>query len=143
MYYKDNSALMTISVETGKEQDTVARLYEIIGEENAASGESINLAETQNMSVDEVVNAMLILLPIVIFVLVITTTSWIEPLLFLASMGAAIVINMGTNIIFKDISYISNTVSPCCSWRYRWIMPSSFFTASIPTDRIRILKQPW
>lgn len=138
MYYKDNSALMTISVETGKEQDTVARLYEIIGEENAASGESINLAETQNMSVDEVVNAMLILLPIVIFVLVITTTSWIEPLLFLASMGAAIVINMGTNIIFKDISYISNTVSPvlqlAVSLDYAIFLLHSFNTHRQNTD---------
>lgn len=111
-YYKDNSALMTIAIESGKEQLTVSKLYELIGEDNAASGEAINLAETQNMSVSEVLNAMLILLPIVILVLIISTSSWVEPLLFLSSIGVAIVINMGSNIIFGEISYVSNTVSP-------------------------------
>ncbi len=111
-YYKDNTALLTISIESGKEQTSVASIYELIGEENSASGESINLAETQNMSVSEVFNAMLILLPIVIIVLIISTSSWVEPLLFLLSIGVAIIINMGTNIIFGEISYISNTVSP-------------------------------
>jgi predicted RND superfamily exporter protein len=111
-YYKDNTALFTLSIESGMEQRTVASIYDLIGIGNAASGESINLAETQNMSVSEVFNAMLILLPIVILVLVISTSSWVEPLIFLASIGIAIVINMGTNIIFGEISYISNTVSP-------------------------------
>lgn len=111
-YYKDKTALFTLSIESGKEQSTVANIYDLIGEDNAASGESINLAETQSMSVSEVFNAMLILLPIVILVLFISTSSWVEPLLFLVSIGIAIVINMGTNIIFGEISYISNTVSP-------------------------------
>ncbi|TAH74778.1 MAG: RND family transporter [Anaerolineaceae bacterium] len=111
-YYKDNNALMTISIESGKEQNTVAQLYDLIGEDNAASGEAITSAEMQNMSVSEVLNAMLILLPIVILVLIISTSSWVEPLLFLSSIGIAIVINMGTNIIFGEISFISNTVSP-------------------------------
>jgi predicted RND superfamily exporter protein len=111
-YYKENTALFTLSIESGKEQSTVSNIYDLIGNDNAASGESINLAETQNMSVSEVFNAMLILLPIVILVLIISTSSWVEPLLFLGSIGIAIVINMGTNIIFGEISYISNTVSP-------------------------------
>lgn len=111
-YYKEGSALLTMEIESGKEQSTVAKLYEVIGENNATSGEAINLAETQNMSVSEVLNAMLILLPIVILVLIVSTTSWLEPLLFLLTIGIAILINMGTNIIFGEISFISNTVSP-------------------------------
>jgi predicted RND superfamily exporter protein len=111
-YYKDNTALLTISVENGREQDTVNAIYELIGENNAASGETINSAEMQSMSVSEVFNAMLILLPIVILVLIISTSSWLEPLLFLSTIGIAIVINMGTNIIFGEISFISHTVSP-------------------------------
>lgn len=111
-YYKDNTALFTLSIEGGMEQSTVAAIYDLIGQDNAASGEAISLAETQSMSVSEVFNAMLILLPIVVIVLILSTTSWLEPLLFLLSIGLAIVINMGTNIIFGEISFISNTVSP-------------------------------
>jgi len=111
-YYQDNNALMTLSIETGKETSAVNAIYKLIGENNAAAGEAINTAETQAMSVSEVLNAMIILLPIIIIILIISTTSWIEPLLFLFSIGVAIVINMGTNIIFGEISFITQTVSP-------------------------------
>ena len=76
-YYKENSALLTLSVENGKEQSTVAKIYDLIGENNAASGQAVSLAEVQNMSVSEVSNAMMILLPIVILILILTTSSWI------------------------------------------------------------------
>ncbi|CRZ34268.1 hypothetical protein DFR55_10140 [Herbinix hemicellulosilytica] len=111
-YYKDDTALFSVSIEKGREQETVKAIYELIGDENAASGESVVLAETQSMSVYEVINAMLILLPIVILILIISTTSWAEPVLFISAIGIAIIINMGTNIIFGEISFISRTVSP-------------------------------
>lgn len=111
-YYKDNNALMSLSVESGKETTAVNAIYELIGENNAAAGEAVNSAESQAMSVSEVLNAMMILLPIIIIILIISTNSWIEPLLFLFTIGVAIVINMGTNIIFGEISFITQTVSP-------------------------------
>ncbi|KAF0196193.1 MAG: hypothetical protein FD169_1061 [Bacillota bacterium] len=111
-YYKDNNALMSLSIESGKEKSTVRAIYELIGEHNAAAGDAVNTAETQAMSVSEVLNAMVILLPIIILILVISTSSWIEPLLFLITIGIAIVINMGTNIVFGEISFITQTVSP-------------------------------
>ncbi|MFZ5988252.1 MAG: efflux RND transporter permease subunit [Bacillota bacterium] len=111
-YYKDNNALMTLSVESGKETSAFNAIYELIGNNNAAAGEAANTAESQAMSVSEVLNAMAILLPIIIIILILSTTSWIEPLLFLFTIGVAIVINMGTNIIFGEISFITRTVSP-------------------------------
>lgn len=111
-YYKDNNALMSLSIESGKESSAVKAIYELIGENNAATGEAINTAETQAMSVSEVLNAMIILLPIIVIILIISTTSWLEPLLFLFTIGIAIIINMGTNIIFGEISFITKTVSP-------------------------------
>jgi len=111
-YYKDNNALMSLSIESGKEKSTVSDIHKLIGENNAAAGDAVNTAETQSMSVSEVVNAMAILLPIIILILIISTTSWIEPLLFLFTIGIAIILNMGTNIIFGEISFITQTVSP-------------------------------
>lgn len=111
-YLKDNNALISLSIEGGKEKDTVQAIYDLIGEDNAAAGDAINIAETQAMSVSEVLNAMVILLPIIIIILLLSTNSWIEPLLFLFTIGVAILINMGTNIIFGEISFITRTVSP-------------------------------
>ena len=64
------------------------------------------------MSVSEVLNAMVILLPVIIVILLLSTTSWVEPLLFLLTIGVAIAINMGTNIILGEISFITRTISP-------------------------------
>lgn len=111
-YYKDNNALMAISIERGKETIAVNALHELIGENNAAAGNAVNTAETQSMSVSEVVNAMAILIPIIIIILIISTASWIEPLLFMLTIGVAVIINMGTNIFFGEISFITKTVSP-------------------------------
>jgi len=111
-YYSYNNALMTLSIESGKEIDAVNAIYELIGENNAASGEAVNTARTQAMAVSEVLNAMAILLPIIVIILIIATTSWIEPLLFLFTIGIAVIINMGTNIIYGEISFITQTVSP-------------------------------
>ncbi len=111
-YYKDNNALMTLSISGGKESSAVNKIYSIIGEKNAAAGEAVTTAETQAMSVSEVVKAMVILVPVIIIILIISTTSWVEPLLFLFSIGVAIIINMGTNIVFGEVSFITRTVSP-------------------------------
>jgi predicted RND superfamily exporter protein len=111
-YYKDSNALMSLAVESGKETSTANAIYELIGENNAVAGEAVNTAKAQEMSVSEVLNAMAILLPIIIIILIVTTTSWIEPLLFLFAIGIAVIINMGTNIIYGEVSFITQTVSP-------------------------------
>jgi len=111
-YYRDNNALMTLSIESGKETTAVNAIYELIGENNAVAGDAVNTAKSQEMSVTEVLNAMAILLPILVIILIVSTTSWIEPLFFLSSIGIAVIINMGTNIVYDDISFITLTVSP-------------------------------
>lgn len=111
-YYKDNNALISLRIESGKETQAINGINSLIGEKDAAAGEAVNMAESQAMSVSEVTNAMMLLLPIIIIILILITTSWIEPLLFLFTIGIAIIINMGTNIIFDEISFITQTVSP-------------------------------
>lgn len=111
-YYKNGNALISVAVESGLEESTIKEIRELIGGDNAIEGEAVNRAGTQEMSVSEVLNAMAILVPVVIIILMIATTSWIEPLLFLITIGIAVIINMGTNIFFRDISFITQTVSP-------------------------------
>ncbi len=111
-YYKEGNALMSLTIENGKEKATVSAIYALIGETNATDGDAISKAATQNLSVKEVTNAMGILVPIIVLILILTTTSWIEPLFFMLTIGIAIVLNMGTDVIFTDISFITKTVSP-------------------------------
>ena len=43
-----------------------------------------------------------------LFILILTTDSWAEPLLVLTGLGAAILLNNGTNLIFGTISFVTN-----------------------------------
>lgn len=111
-YWRDGSALYQVTVADGREASTVDALYDLIGENGAISGDAANTANMQNRVVSEVLGAAAILLPLIIVLLLVTTTSWIAPMLFLASIGVAIVINMGTNIVFGEISFVTQSVSP-------------------------------
>lgn len=48
---------------------------------------------------------------LLMIVLIIMCSSWFEPVLFLATIGVAVGINMGTNIIFEDISHMTFSIS--------------------------------
>lgn len=111
-YYKDGKALYSLVIESGMESPALAAIYETIGEKGAVTGEALTSASTQASSVSEVSNAMFILLPIIIFMLIIATDSWIEPIFFMVTIGIAILINMGSNIILGEVSFVTKTVSP-------------------------------
>lgn len=48
---------------------------------------------------------------ILLIILFIFTSSWIEPLLFILTIGLAIVLNLGTNVIFDSISTITFSIA--------------------------------
>ena len=111
-YYKDGAALLSISIANGEESTTIHALRTILGEQTPIAGSAANAAGTQDLAVSEVINAMAILLPIILIILIISTTSWLEPLLFLITIGIAVLLNMGSNLFFGEISFITRTVSP-------------------------------
>jgi hypothetical protein len=111
-YYKDGNALFSFYVEEGREVEITDEIYEVIGEENAMSGESLNTAIAQKMTGQETLNAALILVPLIILILLVSTTSWIEPLFFLTAIGVSVLINLGTNIFVGEISFLTQSVAP-------------------------------
>ncbi|MDR2586875.1 MAG: MMPL family transporter [Coriobacteriales bacterium] len=111
-YYKDGTALFELAVKKGAEQEAIAKLQDIVGPSNAVGGESSSLAAVQTAAVNEVLGAFAILVPAIIILLALSTSSWIEPLILLISIGIAIILNMGTNLAFGEVSFITNSVSP-------------------------------
>lgn len=107
-YYKDGSALFSITVEESKIIQATADLRALIGDENAISGSAVSTADATTSTVAQVRIISIAAVIFVFFVLTITTTSWLEPLVVLASLGVAILINGGTNLIFGTISFVSN-----------------------------------
>jgi len=111
-YYKEQNALFTLHIEDGKEVAATDELYELVGEENALSGDALDTAISQKATGKETLNAALILIPMIIIILLLSTRSWIEPVLFLTAIGISVVINLGTNIFIGEISFISQAVAP-------------------------------
>ncbi len=111
-YYKDGDALLSLTIRKGDEVAVTDKIYEIIGPEGALAGNAVDLAEAQKLTGSETRMAMLILIPVIILILIVTTQSWLEPVLYLASIGISVLINMGTNVIFGEISFLTNAISP-------------------------------
>lgn len=111
-YYKDGDALFSFEIEDGKEVEATDAVYDLIGKSNAMSGDAPDTALSQKMTGEEAMNAALILIPIVILILLLSTTSWMEPIFFLTAIGVSVLINMGTNIFIGEISFVTQAVAP-------------------------------
>ncbi|WP_139785755.1 efflux RND transporter permease subunit [Cytobacillus gottheilii] len=111
-YYKNEKALFSIAVTAGEEVAITDAIYELIGEDGAIAGEAINTASSQKMAGTESMYAAILLVPLIIFILVISTTSWIEPLFFLTAIGVSVLINLGTNIFIGEVSFVTQSVAP-------------------------------
>ncbi|WJE16261.1 MMPL family transporter [Halobacillus sp. ACCC02827] len=111
-YYKDNAALFSLNIAEGFEVDATDAIYELIGEGNAVAGEAVNTATSQKMTGSESAYAAALLVPIIILILVLSTTSWMEPVFFLVAIGVSVLINLGTNIFLGEVSFVTQSVAP-------------------------------
>lgn len=107
-YYKDNAALFTVTIEDGKQVEAVDAIRTIIGEENALTGDAVSTAVATTGTVSEINKITVFAILFVFVMLIITTTSWLEPILVMIGLGMAVLINSGTNLIFGEISFVTN-----------------------------------
>lgn len=107
-YYKDDTALYSVTIEKDKRIEACDAIREIIGDENAMSGSAVSTAVATTSTVTEIPIIAIFGVIFAFFVLTITTTSWAEPVIVLAGLGVAIVINSGSNLIFGEISFVTN-----------------------------------
>ena len=107
-YYRDRNALFTVTIEEEFILPAVDVIRELIGDENAMGGAAVNTVVATTSTTTEIRTIAVFAVIFVCFILALTTSSWMEPVIVMASLGTAILINMGTNIIFGEISFISN-----------------------------------
>lgn len=107
-YYKDGNALFTVTVEDDKRVEAVNAIRDLIGDGNAMTGSAVSTATATASTVSEIQKIAAFAVLFVLLVLLITTDSWAEPFVILIGLGVAIVINSGTNLIFGEISFVTN-----------------------------------
>ena len=114
-FNSDHSTMMFIIFETTTSADeTMAAIEDIrdlAGKQCFLSGMSAIVTDTKNLAESEVVIYVVIAVILSSIVLALTMESYLIPLLFLLSIGVAILYNMGTNFLTGEISYITKALS--------------------------------
>ena len=107
-YYKDHTALFSVAIQNDFRLSAVSEIREIIGENNAMTGAAVSTAVATENTLAEIQVIAVISVLFVLAILIFTTKSWVEPLLILGGIGIAVVINSATNLIFGEISFVTN-----------------------------------
>lgn len=111
-FYKDGNAVFEIIFEDGDSDKSthqaIDKIYEIVGKDRGCfAGSAVSGKEREVSITREITIAIGLALVIILLILTLTTTSWMEPVLFILVMVVAIVLNMGSNIIFGRISFFT------------------------------------
>ena len=113
-YYKDGSALFEIMFDedeySSRTNKAVDEINKILPEGSNIIGSAIDTKSAQDTVKTEISKIMIILVPVVIVILLLTTDSYLSPLLFMAVIGTSIFLNMGTNVIFKHVSFLTYSI---------------------------------
>ena len=107
-YYKDDCALFSITVDEEYMDEACSAIREVIGDEGAMTGSIVSTQAATENTVQEISIIAAFAVAFAFIVLILTTTSWAEPVLILLELGIAVIINAGSNIIFGEISFVTN-----------------------------------
>ena len=105
--------LVTVSLNDCDATEMVKRLRGMFPEAGRyfVDGPAAVQLDLQESVVREVPGVLVIAVLIVLLVLLATSHAWLEPVAVLAVLAVSILINMGTNFIFKEVSFITFAVS--------------------------------
>ncbi len=117
-YYKDGNALYVIMIDGGNystvTKSVISQLDTIVashGYEATYGGSAVETLTLMNAITKEIPYVLVICVVLASIILILTSTSWIEPFLFLFVSGVGIIINRGSNIMFGQVSYITNSIA--------------------------------
>ena len=112
---KDDSTLMLVTFKgSTSDEDTieaVKKLRGVLKNPNVVSGMTAMVVDTMELSDKEIVAYILIAVILCLLVLVFATDSYLVPIFLLGNIGVAIVYNLGSNIMFGQISYITKAIT--------------------------------
>lgn len=111
-YYQDSAALFSVTLDEEHLVAAVNAIREVIGEDGAMTGDGVSTALSTSSTESEVAMITVVGVAFALFILMLTTTSWLEPVVVLLGMLVAVVINMGTNLMFGEVSFASNAAGP-------------------------------
>lgn len=91
--------------------DTINSIREVLSEyEIAMNGSAVSSTFLQESIVDDMIIIMIVACIVIAIILLITSTSWIDPLIFAIVVAVSLLINLGTNAILSQVSFITKAI---------------------------------
>ena len=115
VFNSDTGTMMAIFFDEGTSSDgtmdAIAQIRKIAGKQCFLSGMSAVVTDTKNLAEKETPVYVLIAVILAVIVLGLTMESFFVPLLFMLSIGMAIIYNLGSNYFMGEISYITKALA--------------------------------
>ncbi|MCR4924973.1 MAG: MMPL family transporter [Clostridiales bacterium] len=115
-YSKDQNATMLMikydeSGASQKTMDAIHSIKKIMNEKCFISGMSVISTDTKDLADKEAPIYIALAIVLALITMTFSMESWLLPCVLLASLGIAIIYNMGTNIFMGQISYITQCIA--------------------------------
>ena len=107
-YYKDGNALFSVTIAEDDRIQAVDEIRAVIGDGNAMTGDMVSSAIATRSTEQEIRLIAVFGVSFVFLVLLLTLNAWIEPFIVLIGLGVAVLINAGSNLMFGEISFVTN-----------------------------------
>lgn len=115
VFNSDTGTMMAIFFDEGTSSDgtmeAISKIRSFAGEQCFLSGMSAIVTDTKELAEKETPLYVLIAVVLAMIVLGLTMESFFVPLLFMLSIGIAIVYNLGSNYFMGEISYITKALA--------------------------------
>ncbi len=111
----DHSTMMAVFFDTGTSEDTtmeaVKEIRSICGQQCFVSGMTALVVDLKDLCEQEEPVYVALAVALACAAMLLLLDGWLIPFVFLASIGAMILLNLGTNFFFGEISYITKALS--------------------------------
>ncbi len=109
-YNQDGYTLFEIKTEYDSHSGEAAELFNAVHEmydsRGAATGGNIHEANVPLLPLYTMIAAV----GLVLVILLLMCNSWFEPVIFMVNIGIAVVLNLGTNLVFSSVSEYTNSI---------------------------------
>ena len=113
-FHRENTDIMFVtfneSTSSEKTINAISDMKEVANDKAKISGMSAMVLDTMELSDKEIAIYVVIAVTLCLIVLELSLDSYLVPVLLLGNIGIAIIFNLGSNIIFGEISYITKAL---------------------------------
>lgn len=114
-FRKGNESMITVFFDTSTSADetinAINQIRHIVDQKAHVSGMSALVTDLRNLAETEEIVYVIIAVILALIIMFACLDNWLIPPIFMVSIGVMILINMGTNFFFGEISYITKALA--------------------------------